>query len=461
VDDFDDEDGDGNVNWSGWEWYVKWKQRSHIHCTWVPSSEIELQLMGKQRIKRFLNRVRDGLAGVRGQDMDGQYFNPDFIEAERVVAARPNTSNKESESNGVSKSESKSKKGMPRGASDGNDKSRLEAMETMEKNMAAGDLEFSDDTEYLVKWRGLPYDNCTWELPSVVRCDGEIRRHEVRDVHPSALELEVCRSVTLSSQVRPPSYEKYDEAHPVPPFKEGRTLRPYQLEGLNWMAFNWHNGRNCLLADEMGLGKTVQSVSVLRYLWQQRGIRGPFLVVGPLSTTPHWQREFEAWTDMNVVIYHGSAEARKAIREHEFYYKDAKGGRLTGVHRFHVIITTYEIVLQDAEVLQDIYWRAMIVDEAHRLKNPKSRLTEELSGFQRDFCALLTGTPIQNNLLELFTLLNFLHEEEFSDQEEFNERYSLLSLFYCLKLFVFLMLCFRCALCYLRSFINFLIMHAL
>jgi len=106
-----------------------------------------------------------------------------------------------------------------------------------------------------------------------------------------------------------------------PIYKNENELRPYQLEGLNWLAFCWHEGRGSILADEMGLGKTVQTVSFLHYLYTQHGVPGPFLVVAPLSTLPHWQREFARWTDMNVIVYHGNQYAREMIVKYEFYKK--------------------------------------------------------------------------------------------------------------------------------------------
>ena len=104
------------------------------------------------------------------------------------------------------------------------------------------------------------------------------------------------------------------------------------MEGVNWLLFSWYNGRNCLLADEMGLGKTVQSLAFLDGMFKY-GIRGPFLVIAPLSTIPNWQREFELWSNMNVIVYHGSQTSRNMLAEYEMYYKDDKGERLKNVFK--------------------------------------------------------------------------------------------------------------------------------
>lgn len=114
-------------------------------------------------------------------------------------------------------------------------------------------------------------------------------------------------------------------------FKDDNELRAYQLEGLNWLLYNWYNDRGSILADEMGLGKTVQAVSFVETLRRQEGVRGPFLVIAPLSTIGHWQREFGSWTNLNVITYIGSRENRQLIREHEWSHRDAEGNPIPDI----------------------------------------------------------------------------------------------------------------------------------
>lgn len=106
-------------------------------------------------------------------------------------------------------------------------------------------------------------------------------------------------------------------------YKNGNSLREYQLEGINWLTFCWVNGRNCILADEMGLGKTVQSITFLQEV-AYYGVRGPWLILVPLSTIGNWIREFECWTEFNVIVYHGSSTSRQMIQDYEFYFKESK-----------------------------------------------------------------------------------------------------------------------------------------
>lgn len=128
---------------------------------------------------------------------------------------------------------------------------------------------------------------------------------------------------------------------PLPPtvsHRCGRTsLRSYQCEGVTWLLFNWFQHRSCVLADEMGLGKTAQSITFLHQLASRPEcrVRGPFLVVAPLSTLPHWQREVDTWTGMNAITYHGSAAARRNIRQREFHWRGTDGTLQTKFYKFN------------------------------------------------------------------------------------------------------------------------------
>lgn len=188
-------------------------------------------------------------------------------------------------------------------------------------------------------------------------------------------------------------------------------MRTYQLEGLDWLTSLYENGLNGILADEMGLGKTIQTISFIAFL-REKGINGPFLIAAPLSTTSNWVAEFKKWTPkIPVMLYHGSKQEREELRR--------KRLRNPGSDSFPVICTSYEICMNDRKFLAHYGWKFIIIDEGHRIKNLNCRLIRELQSYQSANRLLITGTPLQNNLTELWSLLHFLMPDIFDKLESF------------------------------------------
>jgi len=188
-------------------------------------------------------------------------------------------------------------------------------------------------------------------------------------------------------------------------------MREYQLAGLNWMIRLFDHGINGILADEMGLGKTLQTISLLGYLHEYRGITGPHMVVVPKSTLGNWMNEFKRWCPViRTFKFHGNAEDREALKAKYL----VPGG-------FDVCVTSYEMVIKEKNALKKFHWRYIIIDEAHRLKNENSRLSLVLRTLSANNRMLITGTPLQNNLHELWALLNFLLPEVFGNAGQFEE----------------------------------------
>lgn len=197
-----------------------------------------------------------------------------------------------------------------------------------------------------------------------------------------------------------------------PPNIKFGKMRDYQLEGLNWLIRLHDAGISGILADEMGLGKTLQSISLLAYLSHFRGINGPHLVIVPKSTLGNWCREFRRWCpSLSVLRLHAQTkeERQRIVREELLSMK------------YNVVVTSYEVVLIEKAALRKFHWRYIVIDEAHRIKNEKSALSREVRRFESESRLLITGTPLQNNLHELWALLNFLLPDVFSDAETFDE----------------------------------------
>ncbi|ORX54808.1 hypothetical protein BCR36DRAFT_282567, partial [Piromyces finnis] len=200
-----------------------------------------------------------------------------------------------------------------------------------------------------------------------------------------------------------------------PTYIKNGKLRDYQLQGLNWLISLYNNGINGILADEMGLGKTLQTISFLGFLKFHKNNRGPHLVIVPKSTLHNWVSEFNKWIpEFNVFMFHGNKEERaKFVKE-----------RLLSVD-FEVCVTSYEICLLEKAQFKKLSWRYIIIDEAHRIKNENSALSQIVRDFNCRNRLLLTGTPLQNNLHELWALLNFLLPDVFNKSEDFDSWFEL------------------------------------
>eukprot|EP00587_Corethron_hystrix_P011147 CAMPEP_0113320938 /NCGR_PEP_ID=MMETSP0010_2-20120614/14592_1 /TAXON_ID=216773 ORGANISM="Corethron hystrix, Strain 308" /NCGR_SAMPLE_ID=MMETSP0010_2 /ASSEMBLY_ACC=CAM_ASM_000155 /LENGTH=201 /DNA_ID=CAMNT_0000178911 /DNA_START=1 /DNA_END=603 /DNA_ORIENTATION=+ /assembly_acc=CAM_ASM_000155 len=181
------------------------------------------------------------------------------------------------------------------------------------------------------------------------------------------------------------------------------------------------NGVNGILADEMGLGKTLQSISVLVYMLEFQDIPGPHLIVVPKSTLSNWMNEIKRWAPtLRGLRFHGSKEDRQNIIETRL-----KPGAADDERDWDICVTTYEVVNTEKNTISKIAWHYLIIDEAHRLKNEASAFSQTVRTFETRYRLLLTGTPLQNNLHELWALLNFLVPDVFASSDQFDEWFNL------------------------------------
>ncbi|XP_053961263.1 chromodomain-helicase-DNA-binding protein 1 [Anastrepha ludens] len=351
------------------QYLIKWKGWSYIHNTWESETTLrEQKVKGMKKLDNFVKKEQD-------IEYWRRYAGPediDYFECQLELQ------------NDLLKSY--------------NNVDRIIARNEKPDGMS----------EYLCKWQSLPYAEATWEDGVLVqrkwqRCVEQYEEREISKCTPSRH----CKVL----KYRPKFYKIREQ----PDFlTEGLTLRDYQMDGLNWLLHSWCKENSVILADEMGLGKTIQTICFLYSLFKVHHLYGPFLCVVPLSTMTAWQREFDLWApDMNVVTYLGDVKSREMIRQYEWQFDGSK--RL----KFNCILTTYEIVLKDKLFLGTLQWAALLVDEAHRLKNDDSLLYKSLKEFETNHRLLITGTPLQNSLKELWALLHFIMPDRFVTWEDF------------------------------------------
>lgn len=243
----------------------------------------------------------------------------------------------------------------------------------------------------LVKYKGLGYEDVVWEEPpdttDADRWEDFKSAYEEwvigKYVHlPALRDLE-----SHLKKIRELNFENKVMVKEQPEYLSGGKLMEYQMEGLNWLYYRWHQRQNAILADEMGLGKTIQVIAFLAAL-QQKHKCWPFLIIVPNSTCPNWRREIKRWApSLRVVAYYGVAEARRLIDKHELF---PHGNKDLGCH---VVVTSYEAAQHEEfrKTFRGISWQGLIVDEGQRLKNDKNMLYEALNNLKSPFKVLLTG----------------------------------------------------------------------
>uniref|UniRef100_A0A4W5PIQ2 Chromodomain helicase DNA binding protein 4a n=1 Tax=Hucho hucho TaxID=62062 RepID=A0A4W5PIQ2_9TELE len=397
------------------EFFAKWSNMSYWHCSWV--SELQLELHCQVMFRNY----------QRKNDMD-EPPSIDFGEGDEEKSTKR-----------------KAKDPLYAKMEEKYYRFGIKIAWMMIHRILNHSQDKKNNVHYLIKWKDLAYDQATWEAEDMDIPEFDVFRQQYWNHRELMMgdEGKPGKKIKVKGKTkrmdRPPENPVVDptikfERQPDYLDSTGGNLHPYQLEGLNWLRFSWAQGTDTILADEMGLGKTVQTAVFLYSLYKEGHSKGPFLVSAPLSTIINWEREFEMWApDMYVVTYVGDKDSRAVIRENEFSFENnAIRGELfiDKGNTFFFFLSIYHsfndmlLITIDMAILGSIDWACLVVDEAHRLKNNQSKFFRVLNNYPLQHKLLLTGTPLQNNLEELFHLLNFLTPERFSNLEGFLEEFA-------------------------------------
>ncbi|GAA5998174.1 uncharacterized protein JCM10292_002374 [Rhodotorula paludigena] len=274
-----------------------------------------------------------------------------------------------------------------------------------------------------IKWGDLAYAAGTTEAPPGPEDEGydayvAAYKAFIASCQPS-MRVPSLSEKQMNELDKPRDAKRFKPIKEQPEYITGGKLMDFQIAGVNFLRFKWWERKGCILADEMGLGKTCQIISFLSYLNQNEGAR-PFLVIVPNSLIGNWMREFAKWApSMRVVPYNGDADSRKIVEDHELF--DA-----TGALKTHVVLATYEAVAGNGRVFRRVgRWDCLVVDEGQRLKSGKdSQLYNAISTLRIAHRVILSGTPLNNNLRELFNLLAFINPGDYEDIDALTERFA-------------------------------------
>ncbi|KAI8303949.1 Chromatin remodeling factor mit1 [Colletotrichum sp. SAR11_59] len=360
------------------DYLIKWADCSYFHCTWMPGAWVFHMAPGAMR-NSFAKRDAEQnlcLRWTTDEAIPEEYLLTDVILAAKV------------------------KNGRSRSLQD--DMERIGSVDKI-----------------YVKFQGLGYDEAVWDKPPKPDT-GEIY-NTFKAAYYEYLTGKYFVSPTnhkMKQRVNDWKEEKFIALTEQPKAIRRGNLMAYQLEGVNWLLYNYHEDKNVILADEMGLGKTVQVVSLISALALGEPKCWPFLVVVPNATCPNWRREIKQWApELRVVTYHGGKQPQELAYKYELFPNSSSDIKA------HVVVMSYDSAQDDRtrNLFRSVQWAGLIVDEGQRLKNDKSLLYLALRAMRFPFRLLLTGTPLQNNKRELFNLLQFIDPTQ--NAEKLDEQY--------------------------------------
>ncbi|KAK1468954.1 SNF2 family domain-containing protein [Colletotrichum melonis] len=362
------------------EYLIKWQDKSYFHCSWMPGAWLFHIAAGVMR-NSFAKKDADQNLALKFTEAEA--IPQDALMADVIFEA----------------------------------KVKGEKARTLEDEMER--IESVD--KIFVKFQGLGYDETVWDSPP--KSDAGEVYTAFKAAYYEYLTGKYSTSSTnakMKERVNKWKDKEFVKLAQQPPGLRRGKLMEYQIEGVNWMLWNYHSEKNAILADEMGLGKTVQVVGLISTLVHGDPKCWPFLVVVPNSTCPNWRREIKQWApDLRVVTYHGGKQAQELAYKYELFPRGSQEIKA------HVVVMSYDSAQDDRtkHLFRSVQWAGLVVDEGQRLKNDKSLLYTALRSMRFPFRLLLTGTPLQNNKRELFNLLQFIDPTQNAAKldEEFQE----------------------------------------
>ncbi|CAL6055011.1 SNF2_family helicase [Hexamita inflata] len=429
---------------------IKWRGCSHIHATWELEANVQ-HLSSYVKIKKFKHQFIDRQTILASEKVTQQQKEQvlDQIEEtknnqskylipEKIISYRLAEDKQSSWNASIQKvlSAAKNKGSVDSDAFDGSfikgftdnkihycnadTESQLDEQGFV-LNQTPGIEQFRGEM-YLIKWTDLSYQGCTWELHEDLISNKYIGEEMVKNLRKNFKNAaKPIQKMLASSDVckfgMRKAFQEFTSAKPefLVDVNSKFELKPHQIRGVNTLLLNWSRSRNMILADHKDQGKTVQAIAFMSALTHQYCVPGPFLIVAPVNSIPAWQESLANWfPDATIVSLVGSKEDRRMIIDNELLMDN-------NTHRFHVMLTTPTVALIEESNLKKFKWRMMCIDEAHQLKDREGKRNRLFTEFSTDAKLLITSTPVQSSVQELYNLLHFVDPDQFHTADIFNK----------------------------------------
>ena len=354
------------------QYFVKFHNKSYLHCKWLTHSELSKLDSGEFIYKKFLQKSDSNklvhslsipsLLMIQGAEISTQWF-----EVDRIFKEIPGQN--------------------------------------------------EQDSKYYVKWKEMDYENFSIESPEDFQNSEAISLYKKRLSHYNPKHIP-------SKWVRP-TIDQKKEVTERPVSKNGLVFKDFQMEGLNWLIKCWYEHRNNIFGDESRFGKLPQLIQMLVFLSKQYSINGPFLILVSPNQIPIWKQTIEEWSDFNTVVFSGTASSRQLTVENEMDVKDSNGRALQDYIKADIVLTSYDLFLNFSQQFFEIEWRYLIADDGFKMRNSKGKIRNLIKQLSYEHITLNMEWEMmkQNNIYKIFFLMNFIDPKVFGNFNEFSASY--------------------------------------